>query len=213
MLLPKWRAEVMFEFGNVKFRPWEKEDLKLLHQWENDWEVIMYSRALPMNFQSMTQLERTFEERMKEEKNLYFIVETISPQESIGIATIRKEEWANVKSAGVGTYIGKKKLWGKGIGKQITVAMLEMCFFHLNQERCEAWGVEYNTRAHKSLEACGFKKVGTLRETSFVNNKRWNSYVFDILRQEYLDMREKLLKETLGEQLAEYLKKHCPLAP
>jgi RimJ/RimL family protein N-acetyltransferase len=203
----------MFEFGDLRFRPWEKEDLKLIHQWENDFELIMYSRSLPMNSMSMTQIERMYEERMKEEKNLYFIVETINPNEPVGIATIRKEEWANVKTAGVGTYIGKKELWGKGYGKQITVAMLEMSFFHLNMERCDAWSVEFNTRAHRALEACGFKKVGVMRETSFVNNKRWNSYVFDILRQEYLDIRERLLKETLGEKLNEYLKRHCALAP
>jgi RimJ/RimL family protein N-acetyltransferase len=116
-----------------------------------------------------------------------------------------------VKTADIGTYIGKKELWGKGYGKQITVAMLEMAFFHLNMERAEAWSVEYNTRAHKTLEACGFKRVGVLRETSFVNNKRWNSYVFDLLRDEYLALREELLKKTLGEKLDEYLKKHTPL--
>jgi RimJ/RimL family protein N-acetyltransferase len=204
-------AEAMFEFGNIRFRPWEKEDLKLLHQWENDFELIMYSRSLPMNFMSMTQIEKMYEERMKEEKNLYFIVETINPHESIGIATIRKEEWANVKTGTLGTYIGKKELWNKGLGKQITVAMLEMAFFHLNLERGEAWSVEYNTRAHKALEACGFKKSGVLRETSFVNGKRWNSYYFDILKKEYLELRMELLKKTLGEKLDEYLKKHCAL--
>jgi RimJ/RimL family protein N-acetyltransferase len=91
--------------------------------------------------------------------------------------------------------------------------MLEMAFFHLNQERCDAWSVEYNKRAHKALEACGFKKTGVPRETSFVNGKRWNSYYFDIMKKEYLEMREELLKKTLGEKLDEYLKKHCPLAP
>jgi RimJ/RimL family protein N-acetyltransferase len=203
----------MFEFGDLRFRPWEKEDLKFLHQWENDFELIMYSRSLPMNFVSMTQIEKMYEERMKEEKNMYFIMETLSPQEPIGIATIRKGEWANVKTADVGTYIGKKELWNKGLGKQITVALLEMCFFHLNQERCEAWSVEYNTRAHKTLETCGFKKVGYLRETSFINGKRWGSYVFDILKDEYLKIRKELLQKTLGDKLGEYLKKHCPLAP
>ena len=124
----------MFEFGNILFRPWEKEDLKLIHEWENDFELMMYSRSLPLNFQSMTQTERSFEERMKEEKNLYFILETVEPKEPVGIATIRKEEWSNLKSAAVGTYIGKKELWGKGYGRQITVGMLEMCFLHLNMD-------------------------------------------------------------------------------
>ena len=203
----------MFEFGDIRFRPYEKEDLQYLHQWENDFELIMYSRSRPMNFRSMIQIEKEYEERMKEEKNLYFIMETITPKEPIGIATIRREEWANVKSADIGTYIGKKELWNKGLGKQITVALLEMAFFHLNQERCDAWSVEYNKRAHKTLMDCGFKKVGELRETSYINGKKWNTYVFDILKQEYLQVRRELLKKTLGDKLEEYVKKHAPLAP
>lgn len=191
----------------------EKEDLKLLHEWENDFELIMYSRAKPMNFMNMAQIEKQYEERTKEETNLYFIVETVNPKESIGIATIRRNEWSNVKTGDIGTYIGKKELWGKGYGKQITVALLEMAFFHLNLERCEAWSVEYNIRAHKAIEACGFQRNGVLRETSWVNGKRWNSYYFDILRQEYLAKRTELLKKTLGEKFDEYLKRHCPLVP
>jgi hypothetical protein len=76
-------------------------------------------------------------------------------------------------------------------------------------ERCQAWSIEYNTRARKTLEACGFRKV--VRNTSLVNGRKWNSLHFDILREEYLSIRENLLRKTLGEKLDEYLKKHCGL--
>jgi hypothetical protein len=48
----------MFEFGSVRFRPVEREDLKVLHEWENDFELIMYSRQKPINFVNMAQLEK-----------------------------------------------------------------------------------------------------------------------------------------------------------
>jgi len=201
----------MFEFGNLKFRPTEKEDLKLLHEWENDFELIMYSRSKPMNLVSMAQLEQQYEEWMKDKKELRFIVELIDSKEAIGIARIRQEEWGNVKTADVGTYIAKKELWGKGLGKQITVALLEMSFHQLNAERCEAWSVEYNRRAHKALEACGFKKGGVVRQAAFVNGRKWDGFHFDILREEYLNIRMTLLKQVLGNKLKEYLKKHCTI--
>jgi RimJ/RimL family protein N-acetyltransferase len=201
----------MFEFGNVRFRPVEKEDLKLLHEWENDFETIMYSRNRPMNFVNMAQLERQYEEWLKDERELHFIVEFVDSKEPIGIARIERGDWANVKTADVGTYIGKKELWGKGLGKQITVALLEMSFNQLNVERCEASSVEYNPRAHKALEACGFKKVGVTRQSAFVSGRKWDRFHFDILRDEYLKMRENLLKQTLGDGLEEYLKKHCAI--
>jgi len=202
----------MFELGDIRFRPVEKDDLKLLYKWENDFELMMYSRSKPLNFVSMEQLERQYDKWMKENKEIHFIVELIDTNEPIGTAVIRKEEWSNVKNADIGTYIGKKEYWGKGYGKQITVALLEMCFIFLNMERCEAWSVEYNTRAHKTLETCGFKKGGVMRQTVLVNGKKWNSYHFDMLREEYTNIREGLLGKTLGEKLDKYLKKHCGLA-
>jgi len=202
----------MFELGDIRFRPVEKDDLKLLYKWENDFELMMYSRSKPLNFVSMEQLERQYDKWMKENKEIHFIVELIDTNEPIGTAVIRKEEWSNVKNADIGTYIGKKEYWGKGYGKQITVALLEMCFIFLNMERCEAWSVEYNTRAHKTLETCGFKKGGVMRQTVLVNGKKWNSYHFDMLREEYTNIRQGLLGKTLGEKLDNYLKKHCGLA-
>ena len=202
----------MFELGDIRFRPVEKDDLKLLYKWENDFELMMYSRSKPLNFVSMEQLERQYDKWMKEDKEVHFIVELVDTNEPIGTAVIRKEEWSNVKNADIGTYIGKKEYWSKGYGKQITVALLEMCFIFLNMERCEAWSVEYNTRAHKTLETCGFKKGGVMRQTVLVNGKKWNSYHFDMLREEYTNIREGLLGKTLGEKLDKYLKKHCGLA-
>lgn len=202
----------MFELGDIQFRPVEKDDLKLLYKWENDFELMMYSRSKPLNFVSMEQLERQYDKWMKENKEIHFIVELVDTNEPIGTALIRKEEWSNVKNADIGTYIGKKEYWGKGYGKQITLALLEMCFIFLNMERCEAWSVEYNTRAHKTLETCGFKKGGVMRQTVLVNGKKWNSYHFDMLREEYTNIRQGLLGKTLGEKLDKYLKKHCGLA-
>jgi RimJ/RimL family protein N-acetyltransferase len=202
----------MFEFGDLRFRPVEREDLKLLHEWENDFEVIMYSRGKPINFVSMGQLEKQYEEWMKDEKEIHLIIERVDLKEAIGIARIEKSDFGNVRNAGVGTYIGKKELWGKGSGKQITVALLEMCFNQLNMDRCEAWSVEYNRRAHNALEACGFKKGGVMRQAEFVNGRKWDGFHFDVLRDEYLTIRMDLLKQVLGNRLEEYVKKHCTIA-
>jgi len=201
----------MFEFGDIRFRPIEREDLKLLHKWENDFELMMYSRSKPLNCVSLTQLESQYEEWMKDKDKIRFIVELSTKSKPIGTAIIRKEEWGNIRAADIGVYIGEKELWGKGYGKQITVALLEMCFIFLNMERCEAWSVEYNKRAHKTLEKCGFKKGGVMRKTVLVNGRKWDSYHFDILREEYLKIRENLLRNTLGDKLKKYIQKHCSL--
>jgi RimJ/RimL family protein N-acetyltransferase len=201
----------IFEFADLRFRPVEKEDLKLIHAWENDFELMMYSRSRPLNLVSMAQLEERYAEWMKKEKDLQFIIENVATKEPIGSAAIRTEVWGNVQGADLGTYIGKKELWEKGYGKKITVALLEMSFIHLNMERCQAWSVEYNTRAHKVLEFCGLKKGGALRNTVYVAGRKWSSFHFDILREEYMDLRMGLLKKILGEKAGAYLEKTQPV--
>lgn len=198
----------MFEFGRVRFRALEREDLRLLHGWENDSELIMYSRSRPLNFVSLAQLEKQYEDWMKDEKELHFIIELVDSKEAIGIARLQRQDWGNVKTADIGTYIGRKGLWGKGLGREITVGLLEMAFNQLNAERCQAWSVEYNRRAHNALEACGFKKGGAVRQTVFVNGRKWDSYYFDILRDEYLNTRLDLLKRTLGDKAEDYIGKN-----
>ncbi len=183
----------------------------MLHEWENDFELIMYSRSKPINFVNMAQLEKQYEEWVRNEKELHLIVELIDSKEPIGIAKLERGEWGNVRSASVGTYIGKKELWQKGLGRYITVALLEMAFNQLNMERCEAWSVEYNHRAHKALEACGFKKAGVVRHAAFVNGRKWDGVHFDILLDDYLKIRADLLKQTLKDKLEEYIKKHCTI--
>jgi len=164
-----------------------------------------------MSFVNMPQLEKQYEDWAKDEKATRFVVELIDSKEAIGIARLEKQDWGNVKSAEIGTYIGKKELWGKGLGRQIYLALLEMAFNQLNAERCEAWSVEYNHRSHKALEACGFKKGGVARQGAFVNGRKWDGFYFDILRDEYLKMRQDLLKKTLGDTMKGYIKKHCTI--
>lgn len=198
----------VFEFGRVRFRVFEREDLRFLHTWENDSELIMYARSRPLNFASLAQLEKQYEDWIKDEKELHFIVELVDSNEAIGTARLNRQDGGNVKTADIGTYIGKKDLWGKGLGREITVGLLEMAFNQFNAERCQAWSVEYNHRAHKSLEACGFKKAGVARQTVFVNGRKWDGYSFDILRDEYMTTRLDLLKRTLGDKAKDYIDKN-----
>jgi RimJ/RimL family protein N-acetyltransferase len=195
----------MFQFGEILFRPRERRDLELIHEWENDSELMMYSRSRPLNIVNMAQLEKQFEERLKDEKSLFMMVELTSAKEPIGIASLEQRDWGNVKTGHLGTYIAEKKLWGKGIGRQITVGLLEMAFMQLDANRCDAGTVEYNDRAQKTLKWCGFKQSGAARKVHFVNGRTWDHFYFDLLRKEYLERRMELLRQTLGDGLTRYL--------
>lgn len=201
----------MFEFGDLYLRPIEREDIKIIHEWENDSELMMLSRTRAIHFASMVQLEKQYEDWIKESGTLRQLVALNATREAIGISRITKEDWGNVPGADIGMYISDKENWTRGFGKQVTVALLEICFNQLNVERCEAWIVEYNERAHKVLEACGFKKGGIARKNVFVNGKRWDTFHYDLLREEYVGLRNKLIKDTLGPRSDLYLERTSSL--
>ena len=196
----------MFEFGPIKLRAWEREDLKKVHEWENDVETMLYSRGMPQQVKSYDAVVKYYEKEMDREDRLHYIIELRSSNEAIGTAVIRLHDWGNVRRGNIGTYIDKN-YWNKGLGKIITLALLEISFYHLNLEKCNACSIEYNKRAHKVLEDCGFKRYGIERKSVFVLGRKWDWYCFDILREEYLQMRDNLLSKILKDEMNEYLER------
>jgi hypothetical protein len=49
-----------------------------------------------------------------------------------------------------------------------------------------------------------------VRNTVYVAGKKWHSFLFDILREEYTMIRIGLLKKTLGEGVESYMKRTQP---
>ncbi len=196
----------MLEFGPIKLRAWEREDLKKVHEWENDFETMLYSRGMPQQVKSYDAVVKYYEKEMEREDRLHYIVELRDSREAIGTAVIRLENWSGVRRGNIGTYIDKN-YWNKGLGKIITLALLEISFYHLNLEKCEACSIEYNKRAHRVLENCGFKRYGIERKSAFVLGRKWDWHCFDILREEYMQMRKELFSKILKEDKDEYMEK------
>lgn len=199
----------MFEIGKVRFRGLTREDMALLEKWENEYEVTLYSRGQPLVFKNEDELKEEYEEYLKNEDKHKFIVELIENDKKIGIATY--EDHSNsVKNADIGTYIGEKDFWNQGLGKDITLALCEMLFYHKNYDRLSAWSSSINKRAHKVLETFGFKKTGVARKSGYLMGKRIDWYFFDLLKQEYMTNRKQYLTEYL-ENEEEYIRNFCKI--
>ncbi len=194
----------MIEIGPIILRAWRRDDLKRVWEWENDFSLMLYSRGKPHSASTPEDVEDYYEEERKNKKRLHYVIELKEESVAIGTAVIRLSDWAGVKDANIGTYIDKK-YWNRGLGKFITLALLEIAFHMSNLERCEACSLEFNKRAHRVLESCGFKMVGRKRKAAYVLGKKWDWYCFDILKEEYMDQREKIIRKILGEHAEDYL--------
>jgi RimJ/RimL family protein N-acetyltransferase len=196
----------MLEFGPIILRALEKEDVKTLHKWNNDYIVTLYSRGKPFEFKNMLVMEEEIEKNLKDKKKTFLAIEVKKENRLIGTANYEEDRWGGILSSDLGTMLGEKDCWNKGYGKLVTLGLCELLFFWKNFDRLSAWSIEYNKRAHRVLEQIGFVREGIIRKCSFTSGKYWDWYAFGYLKGEYLSKREKILQKILKNYYSGYLK-------
>lgn len=75
--------------------------------------------------------------------------------------------------------------WNKGYGTEITRLILNYAFAQLHLHRLDVRVLEYNVRAIRCYEKCGFICEGIERESAFVDGRRHNDIMMGILDHEY----------------------------
>ena len=96
---------------HIVLRAPEREDLKSLHKWQNDEEVMLLARSQPDHVKSMVSLEAEMEKGLKGEDSEVrrYMIEEKSSGKSIGWCSIRFHTWAGKHhNADVGLCIGEK---------------------------------------------------------------------------------------------------------
>ncbi|ERN53808.1 GNAT family N-acetyltransferase [Alkalihalophilus marmarensis] len=76
-------------------------------------------------------------------------------------------------------------VWNKGLGTEVTNLVLEFAFKTLNLHRVDLRVLEYNVRAIRCYEKCGFIKEGIEREGALINGKYETDLFMSILDREY----------------------------
>src|SRR2546430_3720988 len=102
---------------HIVLRAPEREDLKSLHKWQNDEEVMLLARSQPDHVKSMVSLEAEMEKGLKGEDSEVrrYMIEEKSSGKSIGWGSIRFHTWAGKHhNADVGLYWREGQM-GQGI--------------------------------------------------------------------------------------------------
>jgi RimJ/RimL family protein N-acetyltransferase len=174
----------MMEGKLVRLRPYEKSDLHDLMKWVNDEEVTRYLGSLMTPPLSPSAEEGFLEMAMtRSETHKVFAIETLAGEFAGGI-DLRVIDQID-RRAEVGIVIGFKEFWGKGYGTDAMKVLLKFAFERLNLNRVSLRVFDYNQRAIKSYEKCGFKREGVLRQDRFYAGGYHDTIMMGILRQEF----------------------------
>jgi len=167
----------------TRLRAIECEDIPTFVRWLNDPEVRHYLKIyLPM---SKAEEEEWFERQMEDDSGRVFGIET-GEGVLIGNVGLSDLDWKN-RSAFLGIVIAEKEYWGRGYGSDAIVALLRFAFGEMNLHRIYLSVFDFNQRAIRCYEKCGFRPEGRAREALFRDGRYHDALQMAILRQEFFD--------------------------
>jgi len=160
-------------------------DAEALTRWSRDSEYgrLMDNRpAIPRS----VGWTRDWLSRDVDDSRLRFHIRTLSDDRLLGTVDIEVDHWPHGEGW-VGIDIGDRDEWGKGYGTDAMRVMLRYAFVELNLHRVSLNVFEYNPRAIRSYEKCGFVREGRRRQALNRDGRRWDVIHMGILREEWLD--------------------------
>ena len=179
----------LFESQDLHLGPIDHEkDSEIESKWTHDSEFMRLMEINPARPLSAAMIKKEYEKlekKVEEDKNLFhFMVRGKVDDRLIGKAAIQWIEWANGNGF-VRLGIGAAEDRRKGYGTQALRMLLRFAFAELNLFRLSAIVPEYNKGAIALLKKFGFVQEVCRRKSLERDGRRWDLYVFGLLRDEW----------------------------
>lgn len=165
----------------IYLSPRNIEDVEKFTKWLNDFEITDYLGRSSI-LTTLDSEKKYLEENINSEAT--FVIVTLDKDEMIGTISLEKINYIN-RVATLGIFIGNKNYWNNSYGTEAIRLILDYGFNYLNLHSINLELMSFNERALKCYKKCGFKEVGRLRETVFVNGKYYDKIYMDILSNEF----------------------------
>jgi RimJ/RimL family protein N-acetyltransferase len=120
----------------------------------------------------------------EEEENHFFMIHSIEPDQPVGVVSLNRFNWT-AGDCWVGIGLGVSEIWGKGYGYEALNLILGYAFRQLNLRRVSLNVFEYNPRAIRCYEKCGFQHEGRARSAMNRDGRRWDILFMGCMRDEW----------------------------
>ena len=181
----------LFESQDIRLGPIDHEkDPEIESRWTHDSDFMRLMETDPARPLSAAMVRKQYEKlekQVEEDKNLFhFMIRARADDRLIGKAAVYWVEWTN-GNAFLRLGIGSAQDRRKGYGTQTLQMLLRFAFAELNLFRMTAFVPEYNEGALALLKKFGFTQEVCRRSALERDGRRWNMYVFGLLRDEWQD--------------------------
>lgn len=174
----------MINGETIRLRAIERDDLPLLHTFNNDLEVELAGGGDPPMPQSLSRLEAEFDQQAanggRDGKSF-----AIDAQDTfIGICALFNEDNL-AHTTELGITIGNKSYWGKGFGREALSLLVDYGFRYHNYHKIWLQVHSDNERAIKAYRNVGFIEEGRLRQHVYSNGRYVDLIHMGILRADW----------------------------
>lgn len=169
--------------SRVRLTALTQDDLPTVAGWHQNPEFLRLLDALPYP-KTETSLAQRLDDTDKATDAFLFAIRTLDGDTPIGYVELDGILWTH-RVGGVSIAIGEAKHRGQGYGYEVMRLMLRFAFDELNLHRVQLTVFSYNERAIALYEKLGFQREGVHREHLQRDGKRYDMYLYGLLRSEW----------------------------
>ncbi|NMM62332.1 GNAT family N-acetyltransferase [Clostridium sp. P21] len=169
---------------NLRLTSLNEKDISYMEEWYNDVDFLRLYDMTTAFPKSSAQLYEMLNEKRKSNNSYVFAIRTLDEDRFIGVTGFENILWNN-GTAIVFIGLGDVKTRGKGYGKEAMEMTLEFGFQELNLHRIQLDVLSYNKPAITLYENLGFKREGVYREFIHRDGKRYDMYLYGLLKNEF----------------------------
>lgn len=177
---------IIIEGDQVALGPLVEEDLEQFWFWVNDKEVTQYlSDNLFLNVFTRTMEEKWLKKVLEgTDLTLTFAILIKPEYKLIGVISLDRIDWRD-RNAMLGVFIGDKSLWGRGLGSEAIILLLDYAFNILGLLKVSLHVLEYNKRAIRAYKKVGFSESGRLKKHKYRGGRFWDVIIMEIFAEEF----------------------------
>ncbi|WP_195576516.1 GNAT family N-acetyltransferase [Paenibacillus sp. 1001270B_150601_E10] len=169
----------------VVLREYRESDLPCMRKWVNDPDIVDNLSHIFLYPHSMRDTEQFLNMMMAGNSDTRgFVIADKETESYYGQIDLFGHNQVS-RSAEMGIVIGVKDELGKGIGSEAIRLLQQFVFDRLNLNRLELKVHDYNKRAIRCYQKCGFVEEGRLRQAFFIHGHYTDMLYMSILRDEY----------------------------
>jgi len=182
----------IIEGEQVGFTELKEEYVELYRDWINDLQVSQFITHFG-NVLTKEE-EKNWYEAQAESDEPTFTIHHISDDKPIGNCGLHNINREN-DHAEMGILLGEKKYWNKGLGTEAVRLITDFGFTALGLHGISLAVKGFNERATRVYEKVGYKPAGRIRDFYKIDGNYYDEVFMDILREEFYDKNEKLIKK------------------